>query len=89
VLIEISVALPGDNSFWGTSLFVVRDLWYAIWIWCGGGIRAAGWGTVLGMNVGSDAASELDVRVRRSRFISRRWPRFNQTADPAPARRVV
>jgi hypothetical protein len=34
-----------------------------IWVWCGGGIRAAGWQTYLGMNVGSDAASKLDVTV--------------------------
>lgn len=61
--VEIDVALPDGPNFWGTSLFIVKELWYAIWIWCGGGIRAAGWQTVLGMNVGSDASAALDVRV--------------------------
>lgn len=60
--VEITVNLPPED-FWGTSLFVDPRRWYAIWIWCGGGIRAAGWQTYLGMNVGSDATSKVDVSV--------------------------
>ena len=59
---EFTVNLPPED-FWGTSLFVDPERWYAIWIWCGGGIRAAGWQTYVGMNVGSDAASQVDVAV--------------------------
>jgi hypothetical protein len=54
------VVLPSEGM---PSLFVDPSRWYAIWIWCGGGIRAAGWQTVAGMNVGSDAAAELDITV--------------------------
>jgi hypothetical protein len=60
---EINVTIEGDGNFWGASLFVRPTRWYAIWIWCGGGIRAAGWQTIAGVNVGSDAKSELDVAV--------------------------
>ena len=38
------------------SLIADPNRWYAIWLWCGGGIRAAGWQTQAGANVGSDAA---------------------------------
>jgi hypothetical protein len=57
---EFTVTLPSEGL---PSLFVDPSRWYAIWVWCGGGIRAAGWQTYLGMNVGSDAASKLDVTV--------------------------
>ena len=60
---EINVSLPYGGNFWGTSMIVRRSRWYAIWIWCGGGIRAAGWQNIAGVNVGSDAKSELDVEV--------------------------
>ncbi len=60
--VEVVLNLPPED-FWGTSLFVDPSRWYAIWIWCGGGIRAAGWQTVAGMNIGSDAAAEVDVTV--------------------------
>ena len=58
---EINVSLPYGGNFWGTSMIVRPSRWYAIWIWCGG-IRAAGW-QITGVNVGSDAKSELDVEV--------------------------
>jgi hypothetical protein len=45
------------------TLPVSPDRWYAIWVWCGGGIRAAGWQTYLGMNVGSDAEAAVDLDV--------------------------
>jgi hypothetical protein len=57
---ELTVALPGGSL---PGLLVDPGRWYAIWVWCGGGIRAAGWQTYLGTNVGSDAASKLDVTV--------------------------
>jgi hypothetical protein len=60
---EMNVTLPGGEDFWGTSMIVRPSRRYAIWIWCGGGIRAAGWQTIAGVNVGSDAKSELDVEV--------------------------
>jgi hypothetical protein len=60
---EFDVNLEGDGNFWATSLIVRPSRRYAIWIWCGGGIRAAGWQTIAGVNVGSDAKSELDVEV--------------------------
>jgi hypothetical protein len=61
---EFDVNLPaGEDDFWATSLFVRPSRRYAIWIWCGGGIRAAGWQTIAGVNVGSDAKSELDLEV--------------------------
>ena len=44
-------------------MIVRPSRWYAIWIWCGGGIRAAGWQNIAGVNVGSDAKSELDVEI--------------------------
>jgi hypothetical protein len=70
---EFTVNLPSEGL---PSLFVVPERWYAIWAWCGGGIRAAGWQTHLGMNVGSDAASRLDVTV----------PKINLYFDPLPTR---
>lgn len=60
--VEFDIHLPADPL---PSLIVDPSRWYAIWLWCGGGIRAAGWQTVLGANVGSDAASRVDVRVDR------------------------
>ncbi len=60
--VEVTLNWP-PQEFWGTSVIVSPQRWYAIWIWCGGGIRAAGWQTYLGMNVGSDAAARLDVAV--------------------------
>ena len=57
---EFDVHLPAAPL---PSLIVDPSLWYAIWLWCGGGIRAAGWQTVAGMNVGSDASAKVDVQV--------------------------
>jgi hypothetical protein len=57
---EFTVVLPDEGM---PSLFVDPARWYTIWLWCGGGIRAAGWQTVAGVNVGSDAASRVDVTV--------------------------
>jgi hypothetical protein len=59
---EFTVELEGGN-FWNTTVPVSPSRWYAIWIWCGGGIRAAGWQTQAGVNVGSDATSRVHVRV--------------------------
>jgi hypothetical protein len=60
---EINVSLAEGEDFWGTSVIVRPSRWYAVWIWCGGGIRAAGWQNIAGVNVGSDARSEIDVEV--------------------------
>jgi hypothetical protein len=68
---EFTVNLPSEGL---PSLFVLPTRWYAIWAWCGGGIRAAGWQTYAGTNVGSDAASKLDVTV----------PRIDLYFDPLP-----
>jgi hypothetical protein len=62
---EFTVVLPGQGL---PSLFVDPRRWYTIWLWCGGGIRAAGWQTILGVNVGSDAASKVDVAVESIRL---------------------
>lgn len=59
---EFTVELEGGD-FWATTVPVDPSRWYAIWIWCGGGIRAAGWQTQAGVNVGSDATSRVHVRV--------------------------
>lgn len=57
---EIDVFLPAEGM---PSLLVDPSHWYAIWLWCGGSIRAAGWQTVAGVNIGADAASRVAVRV--------------------------
>lgn len=58
--VEVDLDFPDPPP---PTVVVSPDRWYAIWVWCGGGIRAAGWQTILGMNVGSDAKSKVDLDV--------------------------
>jgi hypothetical protein len=47
----------GSNSGWGLNpspIQVDQDHQYIIWIWCGGDVSAAGWGTFSGSGAGDD-----------------------------------
>ena len=73
--VDVDLNWPPGEEFWGTSLIVHPKRWYAIWIWCGGGIRAAGWQAILGANVGRMPPPRSMSTYQRSRCTSRRWAR--------------